>query len=795
MTAGTDYGTLYKKAYTAYGQGNLEEAAALVKSMARQYPEDPNVLLLQGHVCLNCQQYAIARQCYESVLKLSQQEDLLDCARQGLEQLQELPLADQEMPEADDVSEVTVSEASFSGVSAPIQAETESVAGESSQSVMEGSDWEPTVLKQPEEDSPSSFGEFDEGTASAGTGAGFAVADTNFTDSDFSEEVTSIASSEGNWNSAPPAEETELLDVGAGEPSDTGEDSFLDRLDLSDAELAEFSQLQMAEISGELGSLNHLSTIELSDRAEAQILSADTTTESEARDKSQGDLGEAPFLPAQPTVEGKRGWFARLNNAPLVQKSWIVAAAAGIAPIVAMLAFSGVSWLLSPKQPTEEAAAAREQPAQTANFSPFSQQGSRLLLLAGAASFATALGLGQLAARQSRRSLEDLQSQFAAIHQGNLNVRATVYSTDEIGQLAANFNQFWQEIAATTGRAEHRASEMEQSKEELQRQVIRLLDDVEGAAKGDLTVEAKVTADILGAVADAFNLTIQNLREILWQVKRAAKQVNQGATDSASFARNNSTESLRVAEELAVTLQSVQMMNESIQRVAESAREAENVARTSSLTALKGGEAVERTVAGVLQIREAVSDTARKVKRLAEASQEISKIVAVISQISSRTNLLALNASLQAARAGEAGRGFAVVADEVRQLADRSAKSLKEIEQIVTQIQGETGSVMAAMEEGIQQVLDVSEKSEQAKRALDEIIEVSNHINQLVQSITADTIQQKENSQAVAQVMQSVETTAQETSQESQRVAGSLQKLVSISRDLLESVDKFRIEA
>ncbi len=325
--------------------------------------------------------------------------------------------------------------------------------------------------------------------------------------------------------------------------------------------------------------------------------------------------------------------------------------------------------------------------------------------------------------------------------------------------------------------------------------MIRLLDDVEGAARGDLTVQAEVTADVLGAVADSFNLTIQNLREIVQQVTRAARQVTKGANDNESFARSLSSDALRQAEELAVTLNSVKVMTDSIQRVAESAREAEEVARTASTTALKGGEAVERTVAGILQIRETVAETTRKVKRLAESSQEISKIVAAISAIASRTNLLALNASIEAARAGEAGKGFAIVADEVRQLADRSAKSLREIEQIVLQIQSETSSVMTAMEEGVTQVIEGTKRAEQAKRALEDIIQVSNRIDALVRSITADTVEQTLTSRAVTQVMQSVELTAQETSQEAQRVSGSLQSLVSVARDLLTSVERFRIEA
>jgi twitching motility protein PilJ len=351
-----------------------------------------------------------------------------------------------------------------------------------------------------------------------------------------------------------------------------------------------------------------------------------------------------------------------------------------------------------------------------------------------------------------------------------------------------------QSVITSNSEAQRKAREMELAKDELQRQVIRLLDDVEGAARGDLTVKAEVTADVLGAVADSFNLTIDSLRQIVQQVQVAAVQVNQGSTESEAFARRLSSDALSQAEELAVTVNSVQMMTASIKRVAESARESEEVARTASSTALRGGEAVERTVAGIQEIRETVAESTRKVKRLAESSQQISQIVSVISQIASRTNLLALNASIEAARAGESGKGFAIVADEVRQLADRSAKALKEIEQIVLQIQSETGSVMAAMEQGTQQVIAGTKLAEEAKRSLDDIIQVSSRIDALVRSITTDTIEQRETSKAVTEVMQSVEIQAQSTSQEAQKVSSSLENLVVVARNLLTYVERFKVE-
>lgn len=585
-------------------------------------------------------------------------------------------------------------------------------------------------------------------------------------------------------------------DMSGGLASEPMTSDFLEEFDVfgADDDLSAISNFDMDDsdnLSSEPGSMNfgYVSGGGTKSSNFDQDISTGSKITSEEEIFSLGSEEQMPSFALEstgaesPLVMVDQGFLAPMENAPLHKKQWIVAAATGIVSAVAVAIVSFGAASTAPPEGREVV------------VPHLRLTGGLMTLAAGVASFGTAWFLGKMTSNQIRRSTDNLQAQFEAVSQGNLSATATVFSEDEFGKLATGFNQMSRVILTTTSEAQRKAAEQEQAKEDLQRQVIRLLDDVEGAARGDLTVQAEVTADVLGAVADSFNLTIQNLREIVQQVTRAARQVTKGANDNESFARSLSSDALRQAEELAVTLNSVKVMTDSIQRVAESAREAEEVARTASTTALKGGEAVERTVAGILQIRETVAETTRKVKRLAESSQEISKIVAAISAIASRTNLLALNASIEAARAGEAGKGFAIVADEVRQLADRSAKSLREIEQIVLQIQSETSSVMTAMEEGVTQVIEGTKRAEQAKRALEDIIQVSNRIDALVRSITADTVEQTLTSRAVTQVMQSVELTAQETSQEAQRVSGSLQNLVSVARDLLTSVERFRIEA
>ena len=498
----------------------------------------------------------------------------------------------------------------------------------------------------------------------------------------------------------------------------------------------------------------------------------------------QSSMGSAIYRDENTQMNSDKssgGIFAPFEKASFQKKQWLISGAAGIGAAVAIAGVTfGCSLTLDRKEE-----AARE---------PIQRAGLIMMAVGGLTSFGITKILTGRYSKQVTRSVRDLQSNFEQVSQGNMSARATVSSQDELGTLSSSFNYMLQSVVTSNSEAQRKAREMELAKDELQRQVIRLLDDVEGAARGDLTVKAEVTADVLGAVADSFNLTIDSLRQIVQQVQVAAVQVNQGSTESEAFARRLSSDALSQAEELAVTVNSVQMMTASIKRVAESARESEEVARTASATALRGGEAVERTVAGIQEIRETVAESTRKVKRLAESSQQISQIVSVISQIASRTNLLALNASIEAARAGESGKGFAIVADEVRQLADRSAKALKEIEQIVLQIQSETGSVMVAMEQGTQQVIAGTKLAEEAKRSLDDIIQVSSRIDALVRSITTDTIEQRETSKAVTEVMQSVEIQAQSTSQEAQKVSSSLENLVVVARNLLTYVERFKVE-
>lgn len=920
MVSETDYQQRYGQAQTAYLEGDLDSAINIVDGIIGDYPEDPSVLLLKGHIFLRLQKYDLAKATYQQVLNLTDHQDLVSLAQQGLAQIEEeednfypseveSPLFEDDIEEIndDDDGDNWTSSIQFDSIDwDPDDLEEEEVEDPtlqqnpptnrdfSSPPPKPKSSGQPAVdFKNPfeeeeeEEDTAATFqpnqtellnshAEFD-GFSDDLLAMNLDESDFNYDegDEDFNEEgvqdsgaPTFVVSSEEESKLDSESELSDLEKIltsgpfdGIGdfdddfgdyssqlEPLSTGTQNSkfpkTESFDDDDGPLVPDGEENFFFAPDELDDIPDIDADELpvssiftkeqkQDKSFNSILDDDDNVFDDFDNEITGsfsfdtdkinleieddDLSVSSSLsdistsssstPLTPEVEIPQGKLAQYYNLSLFNKCLVNGAVTGLVTFVMVLFFSFSQASFSPKQqevkPSAEKKEAPAKPNNQKKTTPPKEVSTvtypflnRLLLslVAGLASGGTTIVLGYVMTNYLKRYLDDLKNQFDLVYQGDYDVKVTVYSEDELGTLATKFNHMAKMISTTTTEARKRAEETEKAREDLQRQVIRLLDDVEGAARGDLTVQAEVTADVLGAVADAFNLTITNLRKIVKQVKQAAIQVHKASADSELYARNQSSDALRMAEELAVTLNLVQMMTDSIQRVAENAREAEEVARSSSVTALKGGDAVERTVAGILQIRETVSETTRKVKRLAEASQQISTIVAVISQIASRTNLLALNASVQAARAGEAGRGFAIVADEVRQLADRSAKSLQEIEQIVLQIQTETGAVMTAMEEGIQQVRDVAERSEQAKRALEDIIQVANRIDALVRSIGADTDEQRENSRGVAKVMQAVELTAQATSQESQRVAGSLQNLVGIAKDLIASVERFKVE-
>ena len=851
MSLSTQYTQDYQQAVSAYMNGHYEAAVSATNQLLEDHPEDPNLRLLRGHIYYCLQQYQAANTEYKSVLDLTNDPELLSCAQRSLSETAghlNVPALDDPISNVDFGAHTASFPQSLTPSQGLDEVSTQVQVTAMSQST-EPESMNPFVSDDVATD-PVDIQE--ENYATNGADAAAEIPHLNLMEEDedntllmngqarppqaaessefdasadqfddvvrANSEQRADASMNGSVLNLPELELEldEEDDISLQSSSQTIFDSDLDLAEISDVdEHTVFPDFDMEDFTTDLGHLGTSSGLEDPD----PLLSAaelETQTDPDLQEDYSGDLLDMdellstidsdasltldqlvqmePSLSVDTDAEGnptpgdvvmpddltatttrKQSWglLAPYTNATLFQKQLIAAAATGVVSAAAVAAVGHAATI-----------------PQKASWSALGLSA----LAAGVAGGAITLGLGQILVRQIKVSTNDLHTQFKAVSRGVWTAKASELSQDEFGQLAVGFNQMLQYLETTTTDARRKAEEQEKAKEDLQRQVIRLLDDVEGAARGDLTVQAEVTADILGAVADSFNLTIYNLQKIVTQVKVAAREVTKSATDNESFARSLSADALRQAEELAVTLNSVQMMTTSIQKVAESARATDEVTKQASAAALKGGEAVESTVAGILEIRETVAETTRKVKRLAESSQEISKIVGLISQIASRTNLLALNASIEAARAGESGRGFAVVADEVRQLADRAAKASKEIEQIVLQIQGETSSVMTAMEEGTQQVIEGTQRAEQAKRSLEDIIQVSVQINQLVGSITQATAEQTETSRYVSQVMQSVELTAQETSQEAQRVSDSLHNLAGVAQDLQSSVERFRVE-
>jgi twitching motility protein PilJ len=326
-----------------------------------------------------------------------------------------------------------------------------------------------------------------------------------------------------------------------------------------------------------------------------------------------------------------------------------------------------------------------------------------------------------------------------------------------------------------------------------QEAILRLLDELGSLADGDLSIQVTVTEDITGAIADSINFTIEALRDLVATITTTAGQVNAAAQQTRSVTDDLAKASDDQNKEITAAAGAITTMAKSIEQVSANAERSAKVAQQSVDIAHKGGEAVRRTIAGMNTIRETIQETSKRIKRLGESSQEIGDIVELINDIAEQTNILALNASIQASMAGEAGRGFAVVADEVQRLAERSGNATRQIEALVKTIQSDTNEAVSSMERSTSDVVSGAQLAENAGRALDEIEKVSNHIATLVQSISNSARQQATQATDVSSTMDVIQGITEQTADGTRQTARSVGELVQLAAELRRSVSGFKL--
>ena len=323
--------------------------------------------------------------------------------------------------------------------------------------------------------------------------------------------------------------------------------------------------------------------------------------------------------------------------------------------------------------------------------------------------------------------------------------------------------------------------------------ILRLLDEIAGLGQGDLTATATVTEDITGAIADSVNIAVESLRGLVTTINQSSVQVDGAARQTQALAQHLAKSSSAQSRQIAAATESIGAMAGSIEEVSGNAERAADVARHSVDIAHKGGEAVRRTIDGMNAIRETIQETSKRIKRLGESSQEIGNIVELINDLAEQTNILALNASIQASMAGEAGRGFAVVADEVQRLAERATNATKQIDALVRTIQTDTNGAVVSMERSTADVVGGATLAENAGSALEKIEQVSNQIASLVHNISASARNQSQSSQSVARNMQVLREISSQTADATSSTSEAIAKLAQLSAALRKSVAGFRL--
>ena len=338
-----------------------------------------------------------------------------------------------------------------------------------------------------------------------------------------------------------------------------------------------------------------------------------------------------------------------------------------------------------------------------------------------------------------------------------------------------------------------RLAETDEKNQRNQTAILRLLDEIADLADGDLTVQATVTEDFTGAIADSINYSIDQLRELVETINQTAVQVAAAAQESQDTATVLAEASEHQAQEIAGASAAINEMAVSIDQVSTNASESTAVAERSVAIANKGNQVVHNTIIGMDNIREQIQDTAKRIKRLGESSQEIGDIVGLINDIADQTNILALNAAIQASMAGDAGRGFAVVADEVQRLAERSSGATKQIEALVKAIQTDTNEAVISMEQTTSEVVRGAALAQDAGVALEEIEKVSQILAGLIQNISNAARQQSSSASHISSTMNVIQEITSQTSAGTTATARSIGELAKLASEMRRSVSGFNL--
>jgi twitching motility protein PilJ len=366
---------------------------------------------------------------------------------------------------------------------------------------------------------------------------------------------------------------------------------------------------------------------------------------------------------------------------------------------------------------------------------------------------------------------------------GDYEAKLEVSGSGDFAQVAEHLN-------ASAQRAS-RAMNNQLAQEALQRSVTDFLTIVSQIARGDLTLRGKVTNDALGNVVDSVNYMLDNFAKVLERVRKAAIDVSTSANEILVASEEMASGASQQDQEITNTSSAVEQLTVSMKQVSNNAEASAEAARRALDAAEQGNRAVRDTLEGMQRIRASVQATAKKIKSLGDRSLEISEIINVINDITEQTNLLALNAAIEAARAGEAGRGFAVVADEVRKLAEHSRNATKDIAALIKAIQAETNEAVVVMEEGTKEVEVGARLADQAGKALEAISSVVRQSAELVQEISLASKQQVRGTEGVANAMQIISNITRQTSQGTRQTARTVEQMVKLSEQLNEALSQF----